>query len=826
MSELGCHRKGQQVFISFRNIRQATAQLSHIHLWITLLLSLIFGTFFGLLERRLYRERQKELASDVETAQIEVQTRLRDTNEYFTLLGEDLLAENLSEPAFQTRAAHFIDNHPEITTIGWINEEDGVNWISSRAVNNFDVGLQREDFKAAAGRARDQGGFAFSHFFRTFRGEKSFAVIVPIYKDDSFLGSFFGIYSLERMIHSSVPDWIDQRYDISFIDKDGITLAREPNSRALDDDLVGISPIIAPGFPVRVRLELYKQGIDWQSLLLMALSIGVVVGVGLAIRELNNDRQLKLDLAEQMRAAKELAESANQTKSQFVANVSHELRTPLTAILGYADLCLRQSKLEAPLEKNLQNIVRNGQNLLMLINDLLDHSKLEAGFLDIRPETFFLRDLLTDILDACEPTARNKHLQLSLRTENELPLKLTTDPLRLRQVLQNMLNNALKFTDRGQVELIIRTRLESQQACLEFRVVDTGIGIDAGHHQKIFQIFSQADPSISRQFGGTGLGLALARRLAHLLGGELVLERSVPQEGSTFLLTLPISHHELDQLNVTQTRFGIQGQTPTPPTDKNLDTLRRLEGRRILLVEDSADLQNLLSEYIRVSGARLEIAGDGESALQFFWDAERFDAVLMDIQLPGADGYSTADAIRRMGYKDIPIIALTAHAGESEREKCLKAGCTAFLAKPFTAERLLSTLEAELSPQPKGKDSESKAAPDTLVNFEQTLNPTLKDIQNQFISRLPQRYLELSQAWERQDWASVRRLAHTLKGTAATFGYHELSDAAKELELIIGLTSAQSTNLPPQLLHIKNLTDSAIQGLACSNADSQPAKED
>ncbi len=571
------------------------------------------------------------------------------------------------------------------------------------------------------------------------------------------------------------------------------------------------------GFPVRIRLELYKQGIDWQSILVLALSLGVVVGVGLAIRELNNDRRLKKELAEQMREARDLAESANKTKSEFVANISHELRTPLTAILGYADLSLRSDTPQRQVQENLQNIVLNGQNLLMLINDLLDHSKLEAGYLDIRKERFDLRAMLTEIFRATEPQARAKELGFRLSTSTWLPRHIHSDPLRFRQIVLNILSNAFKFTDHGQVELHIQLEPSmGEPECLALRVIDSGIGIAPHHQQKIFQTFSQADASISRQFGGTGLGLALARNLAHLLGGQLDLEKSVLEEGSCFLLKLPLSQEERDQCQIPEQRFSISELTlenlnVTPPSP-----LPRLDGKRILLVEDSADLQQLLQEYLRRAGAKVELVGDGESAVQLFLAFERFDAVLMDIQLPGADGYTTTEAIRRLGLVDIPILALTAHAGEQERERSIHAGCNAYLAKPFAPEKLIETLKSCFplgDPIPPAIDAPIPQ-PQTPEDKDVWDDPKLREVRSNFILGLGHRLEEMQKAHTLSQRERLARLAHTLKGTAAHFGIPLLSQAAQDLEHEIQQSSGEFAAPSEALLRIKTLTDHLAQGLA------------
>jgi signal transduction histidine kinase/ActR/RegA family two-component response regulator len=396
-------------------------------------------------------------------------------------------------------------------------------------------------------------------------------------------------------------------------------------------------------------------------------------------------------------AMRDSANQASRAKSLFVANVSHEIRTPMTAILGYTDVLAEPGLDESERRDAIDTLRRNGRQLLALVNDMLDLSRIEAGGLAMRWREVAPISVAQQVVALLRDRARAKGLLLDLELAGDLPPRLWTDAVRLQQVLVNLVGNAIKFTEQGSVRVSVSLEAGSPDARLRFDVIDSGIGITPVDQQRIFEPFSQVDASESRRYGGTGLGLAISSRLARDLGGELSLSSSLGQ-GSVFSLFLPLREPTPDER-------ASSAAAETPPADPQAHETTSaakptlLRGR-VLVAEDGADNQRLIARLLGRAGLEVEFAADGRRAVDRTLEAERgtqpFDAVLMDMQMPELDGYAATQALRDGGYTR-PIIALSAHAMHEDRERCFTAGCNAFAPKPIDRQQLLDLLAQYLA---------------------------------------------------------------------------------------------------------------------------------
>ncbi|GEM_PF-2809432 len=383
---------------------------------------------------------------------------------------------------------------------------------------------------------------------------------------------------------------------------------------------------------------------------------------------------------------KKKLEAASRAKSEFLALMSHEIRTPMTAIQGFADLLLHEPDLPPETREHVRTIRRNGRHLLELIDDILDLSKIEAGKMTIERIPVDLSLLLTDILELQGPRARSKGLELeSVFESGGTSGRILADPKRLRQILFNLVDNAIKFTEKGRIE--IRMRLDPEENRLRVEVEDEGIGMTKEQIRGLFQPFTQADASMSRRFGGTGLGLAVSRKLAGMLGGSLEVESRFG-EGSTFLLELPASILTEDK--------PIGSPTTTSGARIESGSIPGLEGSRVLVAEDGPDNQRLIRFFLEREGVEVVIVENGYEALEEITNhPEGYDLIVMDMQMPEMDGYEATARLRERGCR-LPILALTAHAMSGDESRCLEAGCDRYLAKPIDRRIFLETLAGML----------------------------------------------------------------------------------------------------------------------------------
>ena len=395
--------------------------------------------------------------------------------------------------------------------------------------------------------------------------------------------------------------------------------------------------------------------------------------------------------------AKEAAEAANRAKSEFLANMSHEIRTPMTAILGFADL-LRSGDV-SPEEHTdfLEAILRNGKALLELINGILDLSRIEADRLTLTKTNYPLLRLIDDVISAVKVQAEKKSLGLEVDYACPLPEAIHTDPACLRQILVNLLGNAVKFTEQGEVRMAIRCSNgdDQQPARMQFAVSDTGIGIPADKIGTLFQPFLQLDGSASRRYGGTGLGLVISKRLATALGGDIEVASQAGQ-GSTF--TLSIDAGQLKGVRMMRAPRGPLLRRREPPPQAEQPSLHG----HLLLAEDSSDIQRLVRQILRKTGIEVTVAENGRVACEMAEtsraEGRPYDLILMDIQMPEMNGHEASRWLRQHGWGG-PIIAMTAHAMVGDRELCLAAGCDDYITKPISATCLREELARHLCPE-------------------------------------------------------------------------------------------------------------------------------
>jgi signal transduction histidine kinase/CheY-like chemotaxis protein len=384
-------------------------------------------------------------------------------------------------------------------------------------------------------------------------------------------------------------------------------------------------------------------------------------------------RNLFTDLVE----ARKEADRANKTKSQFLANMSHEIRTPLGIILGFSEFALDDSSSAEERRKYFEAIQKNGRILLELVNDILDLAKVEAGHISIENIDSSLLDILKDVTANFQAIASKKNVEIILKVPDQFADRVKTDPTRIRQIFTNVLGNAVKFTDQGSIVCEVSCSKQSDDKNkYSIKVIDTGLGIAPEQLEKIFQPFSQADSSMTRKFGGTGLGLVLSKKLAQVLGGDLTLIETTLGKGSTFEISF-----QAEKTNAINLSHSFSTKT---------NSSQAVAGLNVLLAEDSADNQFIVSRILNQAGVHVELANNGEEAVDKALKG-RYDVVLMDIQMPQVDGREATTRLRKKGYRS-PIIALTANALKGDREKALLSGFDDYITKPIQKNELFDSL--------------------------------------------------------------------------------------------------------------------------------------
>jgi signal transduction histidine kinase/DNA-binding response OmpR family regulator len=476
-----------------------------------------------------------------------------------------------------------------------------------------------------------------------------------------------------------------------------------------------------------------------------------------------------------LRSAMEQAEAANRAKSAFLANMSHEIRTPMSAILGYADMLVDEGATQAHRKECVATIRHQGRHLLDILNDILDLSKIEADKLDIEQLDCAPCAIIGDAVTLLRGRAAEKKVQCTVVYAGPMPDTIRTDPTRLRQILLNLIGNAIKFTEKGSVQVIASVHVAPGESVSHLRVdvVDSGIGISAEQIQALFKPFAQGDGSTTRRFGGTGLGLSICKRLAQMLGGDIAVESQLGR-GSRFTMTINVGDlsHVPHRIVTPECPSDIPSVAAPAVEDEKLPPMIG----RVLLAEDGLFNQRVFRFYLESIGAEVVSAENGVLAVAAVEAAEAagkpFDVILLDMQMPELDGYGAAQKIREEGYLT-PIIALTAHAMAGDREKCLDAGCSDYLAKPVDRLVLLKKVSTYL-----------RRKPDTSEPTEADLHsvatdPMILEHLPLFIETLIAQIAMLKTALTAADTKGVLRVLHQLKGSATVCGFPKVSALAK-----------------------------------------------
>ena len=609
----------------------------------------------------------------------------------------------------------------------------------------------------------------------------------------------------ERIARSEKPDIII--LDVILPGTDGISLCKDWRR----DPIIG-------GIPVLLISGEQAESVG-RTLGLRAGAMGYIVKP-FSSSELLAQVWLLFELGRTYKKLREqvfIAETANKSKSNFLAAMSHEIRTPLTAIIGFAETLTERNIDEALRLEAADTVLRSSKHLLQVINDILDFSKIEAGKLEVELRNYSVFHGINSISTLMLPKATEKGIKYNVVYNPPIPEFIFTDSTRFKQILINLIGNAIKFTEKGNVELLVHCDQKNEK--LIVNVKDSGIGMTPEQQEKLFHPFTQADTSTTRKYGGTGLGLTISSQFAEMLGGSLTVESEFGS-GSTF--TVSFATGSLSGVKMLDAPPKIKDSENKPSLIGPVDRIR-FSGE-VLVVDDSEENHRLIGLYLRKVGIQFDTAMNGEEGVNKAL-AKTYDLILMDMQMPILDGYSATEKLRKNRYSK-PILAITANAMKQDIVRCLEVGCDSHLGKPFMQSEFYEKIGEYL---PKVKPAETLETKEVATQSPvQTIStsepahenspilPTLDDddpdameIVLEYIDSLSKKIRELSAAFEERDWDGLARKAHSLKN-AGSFGFPDLSTSAAALETVVKAQDAE--NISARIEEVKNIAQRINSG--------------